>query len=170
MNFKMDVSYYLPGWIYRVGEIEPYAKGKGLDIGCYRWPFPRSIAVEPDGNTAQYIKEVIKMPCYKSPGDNLSFFGNESFDYVFSSHCLEHIKEWKKALSEWVRILKKGGYLILYLPHPRRESYRRGVHPSHVNEFVFNDYYSYLHPKVEMIYGQEVPDKWDSQLFIARKL
>jgi len=37
--------------------------------------------------------------------------------YVFSSHCLEHLDAWKEALREWIRVLKKGGILFLYLPH-----------------------------------------------------
>jgi len=45
-------------------------------------------------------------------------FKDESLDYVFSSHCLEHIENWRDALSEWVRKLKPGGIIFLYLPHP----------------------------------------------------
>lgn len=161
--------YYLPGWIYRASEIEPYTKGEGIDIGCYRWPWPRSIAVEPDSKTARYIKNDLQRPCYKTGGDDLSCFKDNKFDYVFSSHCLEHIQDWRRALDEWVRVLKIGGYLILYLPHPRRESYRKGVHPSHVNEFEFDDYYQHLRGNLSMVYGQEIPDKWDSQLYIGKK-
>lgn len=161
--------YYLPGWIYRAGEIAPYAQGNGLDVGCYKWPWPKSIAIEPDERTAKYIKETLGREVHRFKGDDLSAIESEKYNYVFSSHCLEHIVNWKKALDEWVRVIKKGGYLILYLPHPRREVYRKGVHPSHVNEFVFDMYYSHLKNRLNMIYGQEVPDKWDSQLYIGEK-
>jgi SAM-dependent methyltransferase len=40
------------------------------------------------------------------------------FDYVFSSHCLEHLVDPVKALEHWKTRLKKGGVLFLYLPHP----------------------------------------------------
>ena len=162
--------YYLPGWIYRANEIEPYAQGKGLDIGCYRWPWPRSIPVEPDDRTADYIKNTLGKSVYKTKGDDLTMIERDRFNYVFSSHCLEHIKDWKHALDEWVRVIKVGGYLILYLPHPRRESYRKGVHPSHVNEFVFDMYYTHLKDRLDMVYGQSIPDKWDSQLYIGKKI
>lgn len=42
------------------------------------------------------------------------------FDYVYSSHLLEDFPHTSKVLKEWVRVLKPGGHLILYLPHERR--------------------------------------------------
>jgi SAM-dependent methyltransferase len=44
-------------------------------------------------------------------------FKNESFECVFSSHCLEHIDDYKLSISEWFRILKTRGHLVLILPH-----------------------------------------------------
>jgi hypothetical protein len=37
---------------------------------------------------------------------------------VFSSHCLEHISDWDKALDAWISKVKPGSILFLYLPHP----------------------------------------------------
>lgn len=47
-------------------------------------------------------------------GDAMSLdFGDESFDFVFSYHALEHIEKPQKALREIHRVLKKrGGYWI----------------------------------------------------------
>ena len=44
-------------------------------------------------------------------------FPNESFNTVYSSHCLEHIWDYKLSLKEWFRILKTGGEMVLLLPH-----------------------------------------------------
>jgi hypothetical protein len=41
---------------------------------------------------------------------------DETYDYVFASHCLEHIANPLKAVCEWKRITKPDGYLILILP------------------------------------------------------
>ena len=38
-------------------------------------------------------------------------------DFVYSSHCLEHISNPYLALKNWWRILKPGGVLIIYVPH-----------------------------------------------------
>ena len=45
---------------------------------------------------------------------------NEVYDFLFASHCLEHIANPLKALYEWLRIIKTGGYIILILPEKSR--------------------------------------------------
>ena len=40
------------------------------------------------------------------------------YDYVFSSHCLEHLVDPVGALLHWKTRIKPGGVLFLYLPHP----------------------------------------------------
>ena len=39
-----------------------------------------------------------------------------TYDLVYSSHCLEHMIDAKTALNEWWSLLKTGGYMILVLP------------------------------------------------------
>lgn len=48
---------------------------------------------------------------------NISFINNESYDFILSSHQLEHVANPIKALFEFKRILKKKGILILVLPN-----------------------------------------------------
>jgi SAM-dependent methyltransferase len=43
-------------------------------------------------------------------------FENEQFDIVITSDLLEHIKDEEMAISEWHRILKPGGKLIVFVP------------------------------------------------------
>lgn len=40
------------------------------------------------------------------------------FDVVYSSHCLEHLHDYDviKALQEFNRVLKKGGFLMVFVP------------------------------------------------------
>ncbi|HUJ17097.1 MAG TPA: methyltransferase domain-containing protein [Nitrospirota bacterium] len=40
-----------------------------------------------------------------------------TYDAVLSSHCIEHSANPIKALSEWIRVLKTGGMLVLVVPH-----------------------------------------------------
>ncbi|MCL5022895.1 MAG: class I SAM-dependent methyltransferase [Nitrospirae bacterium] len=39
------------------------------------------------------------------------------FDFVYSSHTLEHMVTPEIALRNWWRVLKPGGFLALYVPH-----------------------------------------------------
>lgn len=43
-------------------------------------------------------------------------FENDSFDYIFCNHVLEHIPDDTKAMQELFRVLKKGGMAILQIP------------------------------------------------------
>lgn len=86
----------------REGFFEKYCKGEGLDIGwdgdllcgnCSVW--------DVENGDAQYLEGI----------------DDEVFDFVYSSHCLEHMKDVRVALKNWYRILKPGGYLIIAVPH-----------------------------------------------------
>lgn len=50
-------------------------------------------------------------------GINLTSIESDSYDFLLSSHVLEHIANPMKALNEWKRIIKTNGHLILLVPH-----------------------------------------------------
>jgi SAM-dependent methyltransferase len=47
---------------------------------------------------------------------NITNITDESYDFLFSSHSLEHIANPLKAISEWLRIIKPGGHIIIIVP------------------------------------------------------
>ena len=103
----------------------PFARhlctGNGYDIGCMRkeWSFPGAIPIDlafDDGWDA-----------YNLPGGEM--------DYIFSSHCLEHLPDWVKALEYWHSRLKPGGVLFLYLPHWNQKYWRPWNNRKHFHSF-----------------------------------
>jgi SAM-dependent methyltransferase len=52
-----------------------------------------------------------------SEGSALREVADSTYDFVLSSHNLEHFANPVKALKEWQRVLKPGGALILALPY-----------------------------------------------------
>lgn len=77
-----------------------FCQGYGVDVGAGRWPLPGAIPVElKDGGDAMDLPE-------------------GPFDFVFSSHCLEHLLDPVAAIEHWKEKLKPGGVLFLSLPHP----------------------------------------------------
>jgi SAM-dependent methyltransferase len=56
---------------------------------------------------------------YIMDGVDLSEIPSSTYDFVLSSHSLEHIANPLKALSEWSRVLKSEGFIVLVLPDPR---------------------------------------------------
>ena len=53
---------------------------------------------------------------YVCDGTNLSIIDDNSYDGVLSSHNLEHLANPFKAIAEWIRVTKSGGYIVLRLP------------------------------------------------------
>ncbi|MCJ7823045.1 MAG: methyltransferase domain-containing protein, partial [Armatimonadetes bacterium] len=56
-------------------------------------------------------------------GDELPFC-DDSQDFVVTSHVLEHFPDPIKALKEWYRVTRPGGYLFMIIPHRERTSDR----------------------------------------------
>ncbi len=53
---------------------------------------------------------------YISEASDLNRIESVKYDFLLSSHCLEHTANPIKALKEWNRVLKINGYIILVLP------------------------------------------------------
>jgi len=47
--------------------------------------------------------------------EDLRWFKDGVLDYVYSSHLLEDFYDTKKVLTEWFRVIKPGGYLVLFM-------------------------------------------------------
>lgn len=90
------------------GFFDLYMTGNGLDIGYIGY----SSDVEPILPTATGVD--INYPGYD--GKTLPF-PNESQNYVYSSHCLEHIADYKTAIQEWYRVTKTYDYIVIVVPH-----------------------------------------------------
>jgi SAM-dependent methyltransferase len=71
-------------------------------------------------------------------GSDLAAVADHAYDFVLSSHNLEHFANPVKALMEWKRITRPGGSLILALPDYRRTfDHRRAPTPV---EHILEDY------------------------------
>jgi predicted SAM-dependent methyltransferase len=110
----------------------PYAKhvckGEGIDVGCMKeeWAFPGSYPIDPALNNYDALN-----------------FPYENLDYIFSSHCLEHVYDWVTVLDYWTSKLKIGGILFLYLPDYSQEYWRPWNNRKHLNIFtpqIISDY------------------------------
>lgn len=54
---------------------------------------------------------------YISDGTNLEQVPTGKYDFVLSCHSIEHIANPLKALTEWKRVIKDKGYILLVVPH-----------------------------------------------------
>lgn len=104
----------------------PFAKyvceGFGYDIGCMKeeWAFPGAKTIDLS---------------FDDPwdADNLP---PEEPDYIFSSHCLEHVPHWVNTMDYWYDRLKVGGTLFLYLPDYSQKYWRPWNNRQHNHVFT----------------------------------
>lgn len=54
---------------------------------------------------------------YVVEASNLQGIEDACYDFVLSSHCIEHLANPLQGLAEWLRVLKEDGLLILIIPH-----------------------------------------------------
>lgn len=126
--------------------VEPYCKGCGLDVGSqganvipHAWQLdlpPAEFKKYNGGNPPQG-------PIQLRGDARKLLVESGSLDFLISSHVAEDFLKWTPILTEWVRVLKPGGYLIILVPdHERfRAAVAAGqpdnlnhVHESHVGE------------------------------------
>jgi SAM-dependent methyltransferase len=52
-------------------------------------------------------------------------FSDDQFDVVICNHVLEHVKDDRKAMSEILRVLRKGGFALMHVPidYSMKETY-----------------------------------------------
>jgi ADP-heptose:LPS heptosyltransferase/predicted SAM-dependent methyltransferase len=123
-------------------EIAKWTRGRGLDLGCgIQKTYPHFIGVD-NRKDAMLFNHPINPDVVVDTAAQLPMFASGSMDFVFSSHLLEHfpvsheeprmyanLLHWQiaermrrethtavDALKEWLRVLKKDGYLVLYVP------------------------------------------------------
>jgi len=80
-----------------------------LNIGCGHKILKDAINV--DVTNYPGVDQVVDLSVYPWP------WADESCDGIYASHVIEHLEDPKKFILECLRILKKGGFLRLNLPH-----------------------------------------------------
>ena len=94
-----------------------FCVGNGYDVGCgcKEWAFPGAISIE------------------KRDGQDAMNLPAGEVDYIFSSHCLEHLDNWVSALEHWYTRIRIGGVIFLYLPHYRHAYWRPWENRKHIH-------------------------------------
>jgi SAM-dependent methyltransferase len=101
--------------------VAPYLIGNGIELATGGDPIvPTSIQFELSQASYAYYNsnQPIRGPV-QWRDDKAIFalpFKDGVLDYVASSHLLEDFYDWVPLLTEWVRVLKPGGRLIVCLP------------------------------------------------------
>jgi len=117
-----------------ITRVLPYMKGCGIDIGFGGYKIDHTDIIYYDRYDFGFndVGDAEQLP-----------YENEQFDFVFSSHCLEHLDSTIDVLKEWFRILKKEGTMILYLPmegvyadYRRHGEHKLNLNPDKIKKFM----------------------------------
>lgn len=96
-----------------------WCQGNGLDLGYGGDPILKS-SVTVDLPVPYSVYEPRHHRNLSGDAQDLYWFKDEVLDYVYSSHLLEDFDDTEAVLREWLRVLKLGGHLVLYLPDEKR--------------------------------------------------
>jgi SAM-dependent methyltransferase len=102
-----------------------YFVGNGVDIGG---------KPDPLGQYAEIFPKMRKVKTWDLEDGDAQYMESEiddRYDFVSSSHCLEHMVDVKTALKNWIRVTKKGGFLIITIPD--EDLYEQQQWPSRYN-------------------------------------
>jgi predicted SAM-dependent methyltransferase len=155
--------------------LQKYCQGDGLDIGYGGDPItPSSICIDLPESYAKYRNYPQHL---HGDAQNLKWFRDGVFDYVYSSHLLEDFEDTETVLIEWIRVLKQGGNLILFLPD--EQSYRqycrkKGKTPNihHIHDNFSLEYVKGILKKrddVEIIYEKFPGGIYSFELVLRKK-
>jgi len=70
-----------------------------------------------EGLTFKYDKQHKPGKQYISEASDLHEIPSSTYDFILSSHIIEHTANPLQALTEWMRVLKDKGFIILLVPH-----------------------------------------------------
>lgn len=124
-----------------------YLRGHGIDIGAgsdglqkYRQWFPLMASCSSwdiENGDAQFMESV----------------PNGVFDFVVSSHCLEHMVDPHEALTNWLRITKPLGHVIITVPDEdlyEQLSWPSKFNPDHKWSFTIHKHKSWCEKSINL--------------------
>jgi predicted SAM-dependent methyltransferase len=136
-----------------------YCQGVGLDVGCGGLHADRHHDTE-NKITPLAIGVDLTKTNLVGRADKLYWFKDGVLDYIFSSHLLEHMFNIPNTLKEWLRVLKVGGHIVMYLPlHGHYPAVGEpGANADHKQDLTPNIMISYFAgncPNVDIVHIEE---------------
>jgi SAM-dependent methyltransferase len=93
-----------------------------------------------------------------SEATDLSKIRDQSYDFLISSHCLEHVANPILAVKEWKRVVKRGGVMMLFVPNKAQTFDHRRAFTTF--EHLVSDYEKGT-PESDLTHLDEVLEKHD---------
>jgi len=111
---------------------QKYLRGQGIEIGPMSSPSFRPLGasikyVDLDFELSwkkaekhdQYPDEIIVEPDIVDDAQFLNKFGDNQLDFVVAYHVLEHLPATLEAIENWIRVVRRGGHILMAVPDKR---------------------------------------------------
>lgn len=113
----------------------PFCEGCGVDVasqGDPVVPWAMNFDLPPTEFAYYNSNHLPKGPIQLRGHADALPFDSHSLDFCYSSHLLEDYTDWTPVLTEWVRVLKPGGHLIVLIPDKKlwAEALAKGQPPN----------------------------------------
>ena len=146
-------------WLFRY-KIPIYQSAAGLDGVNYSTNTIWEGDIGAKAGRYAYYKGKAGRQFISEAGD-LSKIKDQSYDFLISSHCLEHVANPILAVKEWKRVVKPGGVMLLFLPDKACNFDRRREFTTF--EHLKSDYEKGT-PETDMTHLDEILEKHDYAL------
>ena len=120
-----EMSKSIPRRMRDPNFLRRYFVGRGVDIGGRPDPLPLYAEFFP------LMGEVKVWDLADGDAQFMAGVPDGAFDFVHSSHCLEHLHDPEEGLRNWLRVVRPGGYVVVTVPD--EDLYEQGVFPSTYN-------------------------------------
>ena len=111
---------------YSIGAFHSrYFVDNGIDVGAGHDPLINN------AHAFRLIRSIASWDVEQGDAQYLAGVPDNHFDFLHSSHTLEHMRDPKIGLENWVRVVKPGGYLVITIPD--EDLYEKGFWPSRYN-------------------------------------
>lgn len=111
----------------------PFCQGRGIDIGCGRDPLT--------GEILSFDRD--SWPEVKMQGDARKLqISDGTFDFLFSSHCIEDLDDTEAVIKEWSRVVKRGGNVVVATPNEHFTGFNKDHVWSHFTPEEMSEYFN----------------------------
>lgn len=95
-------------WSIECASVREFCVGKGLDPGAGGRTFsPEMVRMDVMANHCPQVRgSAMHLP-----------FRDQSFDFVFTVHLIEHMPDPRAAIAEWMRVVRVGGHVVMIVPN-----------------------------------------------------
>ena len=89
----------------KLNHYQLYLNGLGIDIGAGNDPL-----------TSPFASDIYQFDVMQGDAQTLASIPANTFDFAYSSHCLEHMRDVDDAIENWSRVIKPNGFIFFTVP------------------------------------------------------